>query len=166
MNELANKLLAEFEDKEYAHAYMESHVVSRIAAQIHALRKQRKWSQVQLANKANLAQERVSKIESADFDSLTLKTLRKFSEAFDVHLNVEFVPFSEGILDVLNIDPKRLEVRGREEDLKGLRLRESMDGEWKVVKPCHLYVVATVTGPLNVEQGIWQEIPLRNVVNG
>lgn len=169
MSELAKKLLKEFEDKEYAHAYMESHVISRIAAQVHALRKQRKWSQVQLASKAHLAQERVSKIESADFDSLTLKTLRKFSEAFDVHLHVEFVSFSKGILDVLNIDPKRLEVCGREDDLaqlRGLRLRENLDGEWKVVEPCHLYILPTPAGPMKVVPGEWQEIHSENVVNG
>jgi len=117
MKGLFNRLLNEFSDKEYAHSYMESHAVSRIAAQIHALRKQRGWSQEDLAKKSGVAQERISKIESADFDSITMKTLQKFSRAFDVNLHITFQPFSEGMIDVSNLAREKLEVQSRAEDL-------------------------------------------------
>lgn len=117
MKEFFNSLKQDFADKDYAHSYMESHVVSRLAAQIHALRNQRGWSQEQLAALSGIAQERISKIESADFDSLTMKTLQKFSRAFDVNLHIAFEPFSLGILDVANLNREQLEVKSREEDL-------------------------------------------------
>lgn len=120
MSNLTEKLVSEFSDREYAHAYMQSHTVSRIAAQVHAIRKQRGWSQSDLAKAADITQERVSKIESADFESVTLKTLNKFAEAFDVHLQVAFVSFSQGIVDVANLSPTRLEVKPRDQDLSSL----------------------------------------------
>lgn len=120
MKTLTERLSNEFADAEYAHAYMESHAVSRLAAQIYSLRKQRGWSQEELAKRAGIAQERISKIESADFDSLTMKTLRNFSHAFDVNLHISFEPFSEGILDVINSTPSQLQVKPREEDLASL----------------------------------------------
>lgn len=144
MSELTKKLISEFSDYDYAHAYMEAHAVSRIAAQVHAIRKQRGWSQSELAEKSGMAQERVSKIESADFESVTLKTLNKFAEAFDVHLHVSFVPFSQGIVDVANITSKGLEVEPRKTDLALLNDRRNLiirSGEaWQVVQN-HLRVV-------------------------
>jgi len=138
MSELTKKLVSEFSEHEYAHAYMEAHTVSRIAAQVHALRKQRGWSQNELADKAGMAQERVSKIESADFESVTLKTLNKFAEAFDVHLHVAFVPFSQGIVDVANMTPKGLEVLPRGADLALLNDRRNViiraGAAWQVVQ--------------------------------
>lgn len=114
---------------------MQGHLVSRIAAQIFVLRKQRNWTQEQLAAKAGVAQERVSKIESADFTSLTLASLNKFAEAFDVSLRVSFEPFSQGILDVANFRPQNLAVPAREADLAifcGQDCRIGNDGNWRV----------------------------------
>ena len=153
MDNLTNRLISEFADGEYAHSYMQAHTVTRIAAQVHAIRKQRGWSQGELAEAAGITQERVSKIESADFESVTLKTLNKFADAFDVHLHVAFVPFSEGIVDVANISPSRLEVRPREVDFGDLADRRAIiiraSGGWKVVEN-HLRSVATpkVSGPI------------------
>lgn len=146
MSEFVKKLVDEFSDKEYAHAYMESHEISRIAAQIHALRTQRGWSQQELARLSGLTQEKISKIESADFDSLTLKTLRKFSEAFDVHLHVAFVPFSYAILDAANLSHNRLRVPERSKDLSDVskgKLGVDKDGAWHVINstPISLRVV-------------------------
>lgn len=134
MKELLKKLTAEFADRDYAHAYMESHLISRLAAQIHVIRKQRGWSQEKLASESGIAQERTSKIESADFDSLTIKTLQKFSRAFDAHLHISFVPFSKGILDTTNLTTARLEVTPRVQDLAASQKRtfkiDASTGAW------------------------------------
>ncbi len=133
MKELFDKLTAEFANPDYAHAYMENHLITRIASQVHAIRKQRGWSQQKLAEKAGLAQEQISKIESADFDSLTLKTLRKLSRAFDAHLHVSYVPFAIAILDTSNLTKNRLEVDTREISLDGcgkMTFRINFDGQW------------------------------------
>jgi transcriptional regulator with XRE-family HTH domain len=128
MKEFLSDLAGEFEDAEYAHSYMESHTVSRLAAQIYALRKQRGWSQAELAERAGIAQERVSKIESADFDSLTMKTLHKFARAFDIDLRIAFVSFSAGILDVAKLDPVKLEVCSRDVDIPRFKRNVSSVG--------------------------------------
>lgn len=138
MNELAERLTSEFADKEYAHAYVESHAISRIAAQVHVLRKQRRWSQQKLAELSGIAQERISKIENGDFTSLTMSSLNKLARAFDVDVRVAFEAFSAGILDVINLSKEKLEVLPREEDLASLddrTLRIGHDGQWTVVDP-------------------------------
>lgn len=117
MNALLETLIAEFGDKEYAHAYIEEHANLRLAAQIRALRLQRKLSQVELAQLAGMAQERISKIESADFDSLTLKTLRKFSQAFDVHLRIGFESFSQALQEFAQLSREQLERPSRADSL-------------------------------------------------
>lgn len=118
MKEFVKDLVEEFGDADFAHSYMQSHAISRIAAQIYALRKQRNWSQSELSKKSGIAQERISKIESADFESITLKTLQKFARAFDIDLRVNFSSFSLGIIDIIKLDPKQLEVLERETDLR------------------------------------------------
>ena len=163
MKKFFNRLKSDFADKEYAHIYMESHAVSRLAAQIHALRIQRKWSQEQLAAYSGIAQERISKIESADFDSLTMKTLQKFSRAFDVNLHVAFEPFSRGILDVANLNSEQLEVKSREEDLLTSFTDHTLfvhnRGEWKAIN--HLHVVKNneaIHHPLKPTADTWQPL--------
>jgi transcriptional regulator with XRE-family HTH domain len=118
MKELFKRLSEDFADKEYAHSYMEGHAISRIAAQVYALRRQRGWSQEELSAMSGIAQERISKIESADFNSLTMKTLQKLSKAFDVYLHISFAPFTKGIIDIGNLHPWQLEVASRVDDLE------------------------------------------------
>lgn len=119
MKKFFRSLAKDFSDKEYAHAYMEGHAVSRIATQVHVLRKQRGWSQEELSQKSGIAQERISKIESADFNSLTMKTLQKLARAFDVHAQISFIPFKEAIEGVARLHSHQLEVAPRSENLEG-----------------------------------------------
>lgn len=167
MREFFKRLTESFSDKEYAHSYMESHAVSRLAAQIHALRKQRGWSQEELAKYAGIAQERISKIESADFDSLTMKTLQKFSKAFDVNLHIAFESFSKGILDVANLTPERLEIKSREEDLATSFTENTMfihsNGEWKAINHIHAVKMFVPRQPLSPTQDqAWQDLDAPN----
>jgi transcriptional regulator with XRE-family HTH domain len=165
MNELLVRLTEEFGDADYAHAYIESHAVSRLAAQIYALRKQRSWSQADLADRAGIAQERVSKIENADFDSLTMKTLNKFSQAFDVALNIHFESFSQAIVDVVHLNQESLKVKSRLDDL--LEFKNLQNGKWILATPSTKAVVTamapksfnSVSPPLNQ----WQTLGLEKV---
>ncbi|MGZ8918914.1 MAG: helix-turn-helix domain-containing protein [Methylobacter sp.] len=118
MNELTKTLITEFQDKEYAHAYMEEFLNMHIAAQIKTLREQRGWSQEQLAAASGMKQERISKLEDVEYDAWTIKTLNKLSEAFDLTLKVSFENFSSGILDAAKISSESLKRTSREEDLK------------------------------------------------
>lgn len=117
MKELVKTLITEFDDKEYAHAYMEEFSNMAIAAQIKVLRDQRGWTQKQLADVANMKQERICALEDVDYDAWTIKTLRKLAKAFDLTIKVSFEKFSSGILDVSKVNPETLKRASREEDL-------------------------------------------------
>ncbi|SJM92055.1 helix-turn-helix transcriptional regulator [Crenothrix polyspora] len=117
MKELVKTLVSEFGDKEYAHAYMEEFSNMAIAAQIKALREQRNWTQHQLAQAANMKQERISALEDVDYDAWTIKTLRKLAKAFDLTVKVSFEKFSTGILDIPKMDQQSLKRTSRTEDL-------------------------------------------------
>jgi len=164
MKTFFNRLKSNFSDKDYAHNYMESHSVSRLAAQIYALRNQRGWSQEQLSALSGIAQERISKIESADFDSLTMKTLQKFSRAFDVNLHIAFDSFSHGILDVANLNREKLEIKSREQDLSTSFTNQTVfvngDGEWKAMNHLRMVEVAAPRQPLKImpSETNWQNL--------
>lgn len=96
---------------------MEDFCVDRIASQIYCLRKQRDLSQEQLSEISGIAQERISKLESGDFSSLTMKTLNKLSKAFDVNLSIKFDSFSKAIVDVASFNESALRVSSRLEDI-------------------------------------------------
>lgn len=117
MSQLNISLKKRFKDKDYAHSYMNSHVVSRIGAQIHTIRKQRDLTQSELATQSGISQEKISLYENAEFSSLTLKTLYKLAKAFDVNLEVRFNEFSKGIEDVVAFSKKHLQVELRQDDL-------------------------------------------------
>lgn len=75
MKELTERLVKEFADKDYAHAYMDSHQSTRLATQIKVLREQRGLTQKQLAEMSKMKQERISALEDVDYDSWTIATL-------------------------------------------------------------------------------------------
>lgn len=152
MEKLFSQLAKDFQDREYAHSYMESHAVSRLAAQVYALRRQRNWSQETLAQLAGVAQERISKIESADFESLTMRTLQKLSRAFDVNLLISFEPFSKGIVDVANLGRDQLEVKSRKQDLSENFVNI---GEWKTLGRLASVGPSPTIQSDAMEQGAW-----------
>jgi len=117
MKELVKTLVTEFDDKEYAHAYMEEFSNMAIAAQIKVLREQRGWTQKELADASGMKQERICALEDIDYDAWTIKTLRKLSNAFDLTVKLSFEAFSSGILDAVKINAKTLERTSRQEDL-------------------------------------------------
>lgn len=122
MNELQNKLVEEFEDAEYAHGYMEGHLHDKLVAQIYWTRKSRGLTQAELAQKAGMAQEQISKIESGEFDSLTMKTLRKLARALDVNLRIEFEQFSNAVYDVCHQTIEAMQIQDRLKSLNELKL--------------------------------------------
>jgi transcriptional regulator with XRE-family HTH domain len=118
MKELVKTLVTEFSDKEYAHAYMEDFSNIAIAAQIKVLREQRDWTQKQLADAAEMKQERISVLEDVNYDAWTIKTLRKLAKAFDLTVKISFEKFSSGILDVSKMSSESLKRTSREDDLR------------------------------------------------
>ena len=121
MTDLETRLIKEFDDKEYAHAYMDSHLIDRISTQIYQLRLQRGWTQEQLSQESGIAQERISLLESGDFTSITMKTLRKLAGAFDVTISIKFESFLDAINDFVSLSADKLQVKPRVEALREAR---------------------------------------------
>lgn len=167
MSELAEQLAREFSDKEYAHAYMEEHANMALAAQIKTLRENLDMTQTELAELAKMKQERISALENVEYNAWTVKTLRKLAKAFDVHLKVSFVPFSKGILDVVNLSREQLSIPAREDDLAKFRncYLVHRDRTWKVLDASHLAAVTNLPSSAPVEpRSTWQRFNM--VVNG
>ena len=88
-------LWRKFTDKAYREAFVSADISTTIAAQIHALREQRGWTQKQLADAAGMAQTRISVLEDPSYEKSSLTTLKRLASAFDVGLLVKFVPLSQ-----------------------------------------------------------------------
>jgi transcriptional regulator with XRE-family HTH domain len=76
-------------------------ITGTTAAQIYAMREQRGWSQEELAQKVGMGQARISLLESPNYENLSLKTLKRLANVFDVALVVRFAPFSQ-LLDMID----------------------------------------------------------------
>jgi transcriptional regulator with XRE-family HTH domain len=104
LDEIKRELVAEFtgSEPEYRHEYLESFARLRVAAQIRANRRMRRWSQKTLAKKAGLHQSQVSELENPNKETKethNLRTLQKIARGFDVALVVRFLSFGEMLDD-------------------------------------------------------------------
>jgi transcriptional regulator with XRE-family HTH domain len=85
----------EMKDEGYRHGMVNAQIEIDLPFQIRALRKQRGWTQPELAAKTGMKQPRISNMEKPGVTRFSLETLRRLAEAFDVALVVRFAPFSE-----------------------------------------------------------------------
>ena len=90
-----SELWKKLSKKEYRDAFVGSQIKRLIPLQIRALRKQRDWTQADLAKYANLNQGSISRAEDPDYGNLTINNLLQVAKGFDVALAVRFVPFRE-----------------------------------------------------------------------
>jgi len=95
MNSRRQRLWERLGSKEFRDGFVAAENTNAISAQIHALREQRGWTQTDLAREADMAQARISLLESGGAENANLSTLRRIASAYDVALLVLFVPFSE-----------------------------------------------------------------------
>jgi transcriptional regulator with XRE-family HTH domain len=79
----------------YRKAFIGSQIKRFIPFQVHALRKNRGWSQDELAKRCGLTQGVISRAEDPDYGNLTLNTAIAIAGWFDVAFIGKFVPFSE-----------------------------------------------------------------------
>jgi transcriptional regulator with XRE-family HTH domain len=84
---------------------VDSHVSKTLAFQLRALRDAEEWSQAELAERADMPQTAVSRLESPKYGKATLTTLKRLAAVFDVALVVRFVPFSE-LIDWISGTPR------------------------------------------------------------
>jgi transcriptional regulator with XRE-family HTH domain len=79
----------------YRKALVASELKRLIPFQVHALRKERGWSQEELANRSGLTQGVISRAEDPDYGNMTFNTVISIAGGFDVGFVGKFVPFSE-----------------------------------------------------------------------
>jgi transcriptional regulator with XRE-family HTH domain len=81
--------------KEARRQFTESHLNKGLAYQLRATRDKLGWSQEELAKRAHMNQNAISRLESHNYGKPTITTLKRLAEAMNVGLVVRFVPFSE-----------------------------------------------------------------------
>jgi len=90
--------LERLKDPEYRHALVAAYIKNGIAFQIRSMRKAEGWDQKTLADVAlgnSELQSMISRYENPDYGKYSLRTLLDFAKAFDVALEVRFIPFSQ-----------------------------------------------------------------------
>ena len=103
------KRLRKFFRKRYRDIFATS-ITGTTAAQIHAMREKEGWSQEELAQKAGMGQARISLLENPNYQNLSLSTLKRIANVFDVALVVRFEPFSRLFAIIDNETSKTLAV--------------------------------------------------------
>jgi transcriptional regulator with XRE-family HTH domain len=116
MNSIREQLVRKLEDKEYRDAFVSEQIFSGLPLKIRSLREQRRLSQKQLGEKTSVAQAWVSKLEDPNYGKLTLSTLLRLASAFDVGLEVDFVPFSKVLDNALGRSKGSFKVGSFEQD--------------------------------------------------
>jgi transcriptional regulator with XRE-family HTH domain len=125
-----SSLIAELKDKEYRDAFVASQIRIGLPLQCRALRESRELTQPALAAAAGMTQPQISEIERPGERRLNIETLLRLASAYDVALQVRFVPFSQLIHDDDDIDLEHLEIAPFEEDLAN---HERMEEQMKSV---------------------------------
>lgn len=110
------ELLKYLKDKEYRDAFVSSHIDNGIPFQIKTMRDNRKMTQEELGELAEMKQAAISRLENPNYGSFTLKTLKGIASAFDVALIVRFIPFSDLVKWDLDLSSETLNVLSFNED--------------------------------------------------
>ena len=115
---LRERLRENLRDREYRHGYADEALDLFLASQIRVLREQRGLSQDALAELIGTKQSGISRLESANYSSWTIKILKRIAEAFDLRLKVSFEPFGTLWQEVLTRNQEHLQRPNFEEDVE------------------------------------------------
>lgn len=96
---ISQKKIKKLKNKEYRAAYMSEVVRSWVVYQIKTLRKQRDWSQNDLAEAAGKNQSSIGRWESDNYRGWNINSLLELADAFDVALEVRFVSWPQFMRD-------------------------------------------------------------------
>ena len=124
-------LTKELRDKAYRDAYTASQISIGLPFQIRALRASRNWTQGKLAKQSLMSQPRVSEIERPGARRLNLDTLLRLASAFDVALEVRFVPFGKLVDHSERFDPDSFSVKSFDQEISELEQRRNSTAHTK-----------------------------------
>lgn len=88
-------LWSKLDDRDYRKAFLIGQFKRMVPFQIQILRKQRGWSQEQLAEESGLTQGVISRAEDPDYGNLTINTVLRIANGFDVAFIGKFAPYGE-----------------------------------------------------------------------
>lgn len=103
--------LQELEDDKLRSLFVVSHMRTRLALQIRALREQRGWSQAELGRRVAKPQSVVSRLEDPDYGRLSLKTLYEVAAAFRLPLFIDMPEWGDWFRLTSDMSSSRLERR-------------------------------------------------------
>jgi transcriptional regulator with XRE-family HTH domain len=93
---LSSSLLwSKLDDRGYRRAFLIGQFKRMVPFQIQILRKQRGWSQEQLAEACDLTQGVISRAEDPDYGNLTINTILRIANGFDVAFIGRFAPYGD-----------------------------------------------------------------------
>ncbi len=117
-----------FKRKAFREAYVESHITQGLAYQIKALRTQRGWSQKDLSDKLGLKnQSAIARLEDPSYGKLSITTLLKLSNIFDVALSIRFQSFEKFLHEREDLSEKALQVLPYEEECRFYETQSKKD---------------------------------------
>ena len=90
-----SRLREDLKDPEFKAHYQEERQALNLAMKIAKLRERKGLSQQQLAKLMGTIQQAISRIESGEYESFTLKTLEKIAVATGTRIKIEFVAAME-----------------------------------------------------------------------
>jgi len=115
----AQRLNRRLSDPQARSRFKTNQIKELIASQIRLLREQYNWTQAELGDQSGgVPQPRISLLEDPDNAGITLKTLLKLSDAFDVGLIVRFAPYSELVEWTTSLTPERLTPASHDEEVR------------------------------------------------
>ncbi len=120
---ISSNLVHELREKEYRDGYVAAQVAFGLPNQIRKLRTERNMTQGDLARLADMAQPRICELENHGDRRVNLETLLRLAAAFDVALEVKFVPFGEFIEHSESFDPESFSVVSFDDEVAGLQKR-------------------------------------------
>lgn len=115
--------IQEMKNRAYRHGVVNAQIEIDLPLQIRALRKQRNWTQPQLAAITAMKQPRISNMEKPGKTHFSLETLRRLAEAFDVALAIRFAPFGELLEWTDRFSPDDFHVPSFEQELPELEAK-------------------------------------------
>jgi transcriptional regulator with XRE-family HTH domain len=98
-------LVRKLQNEQYRRRFFLAEASADIARQLVRLRRRRKLSQKQLAEKAGMAQPRISKVERADYENWSFNTLRRLADAMDARLRVIIEPAEDVLFEYQGKEP-------------------------------------------------------------
>lgn len=111
--QLVNSLAS---SKEYRHAFIDEMIRTRLTAQIKALRDQQGWDYKQFAAELHKKPSWTYRLEDPNEPCPTVPTLLQVAEAFDVAVDVRFVPFSAIVDDTVSLGPESFRAASFKDD--------------------------------------------------